>query len=110
MKQGISVMTAPAIGAGERRQGSRRQFTRPRQWAVWELPRPVLGYVLFTEAVAITVTVLGVWHFRFDPAGVLRTGLLATCAVWHNEMARHVEAWRSRRGADIDMSMIWIFA
>jgi len=38
----------------------RSKWVPPRQWKLWSLPRPALGYVLGVDAIAVAITALAV--------------------------------------------------
>ncbi|MBP2184833.1 GGDEF domain-containing protein [Amycolatopsis magusensis] len=88
---------------------------KPGNWKVWSLPRPVLGYVLGVELVALTVLVVSFFRpFAGSPevADLGRAALLIALGVVSAEVTRGVERMR-RQFADaphVNMTSVWTMA
>lgn len=88
----------------------RRSRKLPR-WALWQVPRRALGFILAVEAMAVAVTVAAA--LRGDDIGsdVLATfGVILGLGIGTGEMSRHVERVR-RRFSDtphVNLTSVWI--
>ncbi|GAB3496648.1 diguanylate cyclase [Amycolatopsis cihanbeyliensis] len=83
-------------------------------WALWQLPKPVLGYVLAVNTVAIAVSAGTALLLPVTRTDVIRFALLAGCAAVAIELTRQVERQReyNRSGtvAYVDSKAVWSFA
>jgi diguanylate cyclase (GGDEF)-like protein len=85
---------------------------RPSSWAVWSIPRRLLGPVLVVEVTAALLTVLSVAPGDFDRRSLMMALLVCGLGIVHSEVALRVERIR-RRIIDtlhVDLSSVWTFA
>jgi len=83
------------------------------RWALWQLPRRLVGLVLTVETIAVVAVVAGVRPAAPPMAReILLAGCLVLLSVVHVEVATGIERVR-RRVADtsyFDLSSVWTFA
>jgi diguanylate cyclase (GGDEF)-like protein len=85
---------------------------RPSSWAVWSMPRRLLGPVVVVELTAVLLTVLSVVPADLDRRALLMSLLVGGLGIVHSEIALRVERIR-RRIIDtlhVDLSSVWTFA
>jgi diguanylate cyclase (GGDEF)-like protein len=85
---------------------------RPSQWAIWGIPRRLVGPVLLVELTAVVLTVLAVTPSQFDRASLTSSVMLCVFGVIHSEIALRVERTRRRiaETLHVDLSSVWTFA
>jgi diguanylate cyclase (GGDEF)-like protein len=85
---------------------------RPARWAIWAIPRRLLGPVLFVELTAIALTALSVSPSQFDRRSILLSVFLCAIGIAHSEIALRVERIRRRvtETLHVDLSSVWTFA
>jgi len=86
-----------------------RALAQPRRWRLWTVPRPLIGYLLAVEALAVAVTVIGSAPAAVDRDDLRVFALVVGLGVAAAELTRHVERLR-RRFADtphVNMSSVW---
>jgi diguanylate cyclase (GGDEF)-like protein len=89
---------------------SERKHNASRRWSLWSLPRPVLGYVLVTDASAIVATAASLR----SPIGLadLQVGAaIAGAMLVYLYLSRESErVHRTRqRSPHVDLGWIWVF-
>ncbi|TWD73174.1 diguanylate cyclase (GGDEF)-like protein [Kribbella amoyensis] len=97
----------------------RSNWVPPRQWKLWSLPRPSLGYVLGVDAVALAITALAVAstlsgeHGGVRPSEWAAFAVLAVASVLHLESARGIERRRemaANTSPYTNLKSLWVFA
>ncbi|WP_112237549.1 GGDEF domain-containing protein [Kribbella monticola] len=97
----------------------RSKWVPPRQWKLWSLPAPALGYVLGVDAVALTITALAVAstvsgdHAGVRPSEWAAFAVLAVASVLHLESARGIERRRemaANTSPYTNLKSLWVFA
>ncbi|MGH8964468.1 MAG: MFS transporter, partial [Actinomycetes bacterium] len=85
---------------------------RPSTWAVWSIPRRLLGPVLLVELTAIVLTALTVPTSQFDRRSIITAVMVAVFGIVHSEVALRVERIRRRvtETLHVDLSSVWTFA
>lgn len=82
---------------------------KPWRWAVWQVPKRVLVFILTVEAVTVGLTVVLCLHSTVR-ADVLATfGVVLALGVVTQEMSRHVERVRRRFSGtpQINLTSVW---
>lgn len=83
-------------------------------WALWRVPRPVLGLVLAVDAAAVVLTVATVFMVDIEISDLWRFAALLACACASFELIRGIELRRSRTPQGtapyIDASAVWTIA
>ena len=95
----------------------RSNWTPPRRWKLWSLPRPAVTYVLGVDAVAVIITSLAVAS-TLSSDGVRTSewvafAVLATASVLHLESARGIERQRemaANTSPYTNLKDLWVFA
>jgi diguanylate cyclase (GGDEF)-like protein len=84
----------------------------PANWAVWSIPRRLLGPVLLVELTAIALTVSNVAPSQWDRHSGGLAALLCAIGIVHSEVALRVERIRRRvtETLHVDLSSVWTFA
>jgi diguanylate cyclase (GGDEF)-like protein len=84
----------------------------PANWAVWSIPRRLLGPVLLVELTAIALTVSNVSPSQIDRHSGGLAALLCAIGIVHSEVALRVERIRRRvtETLHVDLSSVWTFA
>src|SRR5262245_29392914 len=89
---------------------SERKHNARRRWSLWSLPRPVLWYVLVTDASAVAATAASV------PSEIGGTDLevgaaIGTAMLVHLYLSRESERVHRarRRSPHVDLGWVWIF-
>src|SRR5262249_60029032 len=85
----------------------------PRCWALWQVRRRVLGYVLAVDVFAVAVVVVTVWVVPVGLVDVGRWALLLTGSVIHVEATRGIERLRVVTAGDgpyLTAKGLWTFA
>lgn len=97
----------------------RSSWVPPRQWKLWSLPRPALGYVIAIDVIAVTITTLAVRSTVSGPNSGVRHSewvafaVLAAASVLHLEAARGIERRRemaANTSPHTNLKCLWIFA
>ncbi|HET6297553.1 MAG TPA: GGDEF domain-containing protein [Kribbella sp.] len=97
----------------------RSKWVPPRQWKLWSLPRPALGYVLGVDAIAVTITALAVAstvsgdRTGIKPSEWTAFAVLAVASVLHLESARGIERRRemaANTSPYTNLKSLWVFA
>jgi diguanylate cyclase (GGDEF)-like protein len=85
---------------------------RPSQWAIWTIPRRLVGPVLLVELTALVLTALAVTPSQFDRASITSSAMLCVFGIAHSEIALRVERTRRRiaETLHVDLSSVWTFA
>jgi diguanylate cyclase (GGDEF)-like protein len=85
---------------------------RPAGWAIWTIPRRLLGPVLLVEITAIALTILAVTPSQFDQRSITLSVILCVFGTAHSEIALRVERVRRRvnETLHVDLSSVWTFA
>ncbi|MDX6291753.1 MAG: hypothetical protein QOH50_828 [Kribbellaceae bacterium] len=91
----------------------------PRQWKLWSLPSPALGYVLGVYAISVMVSALAVASTFFGEGSGVRPSewaafaVLAVASVLHLESARGIERRREMAANSspyTNLKSLWVFA
>lgn len=97
----------------------RSSWVLPRQWKLWSLPRPALGYVIAIDLIAVTITTLAVRSTLFGPNAGIRASewtafaVLAVASTLHLESARGIERRRemaANTSPHTNLKCLWVFA
>lgn len=94
----------------------RSRWVRPRQWKLWSLPAPALGYVLGVEVLAFAITAFAIAATL--GGGVRSTewaafAVLAAASILHLESARGIERRREMVASTspyTNLKSLWVFA
>ena len=84
----------------------------PTRWALWELRKRVVLYVLLVEALAVVVVLASTLREPLDAKNGTLAVLLVLLGVVHTEVATGVERLRRRvsGGSYFDLTSVWTFA
>ena len=97
----------------------RSSWVPPRQWKLWSLPGPALGYVIAVDLIAVTITTLAVRSTLSGPnAGISSAewtafAVLAVASTLHLESARGIERRRemaANTSPHSNLKCLWVFA
>lgn len=85
---------------------------RPARWAIWTIPRRLVGPVLLVELTAVVLAGLAVASSQFDRASITSSLMLCAFGIIHSEIALRVERTRRRiaETLHVDLSSVWTFA
>jgi diguanylate cyclase (GGDEF)-like protein len=85
---------------------------RPARWAIWSIPRRLVGPVLLVELTAVVLTVLAATPLQFDHASITLSVMLCAFGITHSEIALRIERTRRRiaETLHVDLSSVWTFA
>src|SRR5688500_371900 len=85
---------------------------RPSAWAIWTIPRRLLGPVLVVEITAVALTILAAVPSQFDQRSIALSVTLCVFGIVHSEIALRVERVRRRvnETLHVDLSSVWTFA
>lgn len=85
----------------------------PRSWGLWSLPRPMLGYVLGTEAVTVAVVVATSWMTPITESSWQWAAILLLGSIVHSEASQWIERIREVSAEDgpyTHLHSTWFFA
>ncbi|MFD7654322.1 GGDEF domain-containing protein [Actinosynnema sp. NPDC059797] len=105
-------MSVSAESPQRRAAGQRLRLVQPSRWRLWELPRPVLAYVLLVDVAAVAVVVLTSVSATISSTDLVRFGVLLAGAVVHLEAARGIERLRevTTQGSPyVNLKSLWVF-
>ncbi len=105
-------MSVSAPSSQRRTTGQRLRLVHPSSWQLWELPRPVLAYVLAVDAAAVALVALTSCFSTVTGTDLVRFAILSGAAVVHLEFARGIERMReiAVSGAPyVNLKSLWVF-
>jgi hypothetical protein len=83
-------------------------------WTLWQLPKPLITYVLTVNALAAAITVVVVILVPFEVDDLRLFAVLVLCAWVTIELTKHIERKREysrhRSAAYVDTKAAWSFA
>lgn len=106
-------MSVNAEAPQGRIHGHRLRLVPPLRWRLWELPRPVLAYVLLVDVAALAVIATSTAFAEVTSADLVRFLILACAAVIHLEAVRGIERLREvavESGPYVNLKSLWVFA
>lgn len=81
---------------------------KPRHWAVWQVPKRVLVFILTVEAMTLGVTVVLGLHSTVRTDVLATFGVVLALGVVTQEMSRHVERVRRFNGTpQVNLTSVW---
>jgi diguanylate cyclase (GGDEF)-like protein len=107
----VSVTDQPRSAKRRRRRGDR--LTRPRDWKLWQVPRPFLVLVLAVDAGAVAAVVGTAVLYPVTGRHLLWFAILAGLAITHLEVTRRVERMRELASEGVpyvSLKAVWTFA
>jgi diguanylate cyclase (GGDEF)-like protein len=109
MSRGTRQDAASTDGGSVGAVGSVRH---PSAWAIWTIPRRLLGPVLLVEITAVALTILAVAPSQFNHWSIALSMTLCAFGIVHSEIALRVERVRRRvnETLHVDLSSVWTFA
>lgn len=90
-----------------------RSVARLRGWELWSSPRPVIGFVLGIESLAVLLIVVGSVHPAVSGTDWIRFAVLAVCGIVHIDLSRGVDKVRqltSGAAPWLDTKTVWSIA
>ncbi|HEX2903124.1 MAG TPA: GGDEF domain-containing protein [Jatrophihabitans sp.] len=84
-----------------------------RSWAIWQLRRPAIGYLLVVEAAALVLLAWSLRHGVKVDGRFWRAVLLAAMAVLYGEASDRIERvnrYLSAEGATVNQNSVFLFA
>ncbi|WP_170191992.1 GGDEF domain-containing protein [Saccharothrix syringae] len=105
-------MSVSAASSQRRTTGQRLRLVQPFSWHLWELPRPVLAYVLAVDVAALALVALTSVRGAVTGTDLVRFAVLSGAAVVHLEFARGIERMREMAVSGtpyVNLKSLWVF-
>jgi diguanylate cyclase (GGDEF)-like protein len=83
-----------------------------KRWRLWTLPRPALAYVLFTDVVAVLITITATLHVSIGRTEWVWFAVLTVASLLHLEAARSIERRRELAAEGVpytNLKSLWVF-